>query len=76
MVTEFPEKHRVYLARILADMVDKGMLCKITRDSYHIIPLKADPETYIPDGHQVAKCIMQNKEYYIGYASAMKIHGV
>ncbi len=23
---EFPEKHSVYLARILADMVDKGML--------------------------------------------------
>ena len=52
------------------------MLCKITRDNYHIIPLNADPETYAPDGHQVAKYIMQNKEYYIGYGSAMKIHGL
>ena len=76
MVREFLEKNRVHLARILADMVDKGMLCKITRDNYHIIPLNADPETYAPDGHQVAKYIMQNKEYYIGYASAMKIHGL
>jgi len=73
---EFPEKNRVHLARILADMVDKGMLCKITRDNYHIIPFNADPETYVPDRHQVAKYIMQNKEYYIGYASAMKIHGL
>jgi len=70
----FPENSRVHLARILAEMVNKGMLCKITRDNYHIIPFNADPETYVPDRHQVAKYIMQNKEYYIGYASAIKIH--
>ncbi|MFH0757125.1 MAG: hypothetical protein V2B15_07560 [Bacteroidota bacterium] len=73
---EFPEKNPVHLARILAGMVDEGMLCKITRDIYHVIPLHADPETYVPDGLQVAKYIMQNKAYYIGYASAMKIHGL
>jgi len=72
----FPEKNRVHLARILAEMVNKGMLCKITRGNYHIIPINADPETYVPDGHQVAKYLMQNKEYYIGYASAIKIHGL
>ena len=76
VVGDFPEKNRIYLARILAEMVDKGMLKKISRDNYHIIPFNADPETYVPDGHQVAKYIMQNKEYYIGYASAMKIHGL
>ncbi|MEN8156634.1 MAG: type IV toxin-antitoxin system AbiEi family antitoxin [Bacteroidota bacterium] len=73
---DFPEKNRVYLARLLADMVDKRMLYKIARDNYHIIPLNADPETYVPHGHQVAKYIMQNKEYYIGYASALKILGL
>ena len=72
----FPEKNRVHLARILAEMVNKGMLCKITRGSYHIIPINADPKTYVPVGHQVAKYLMQNKEYYIGYASALKIHGL
>jgi len=76
VVREFPEKNPVYLASMLAGMVDKGMLCKIARDNYHIIPLNADPETYVPDGLQVAKYLMQNKEYYIGYASAMKIHGI
>jgi predicted transcriptional regulator of viral defense system len=76
VVREFPEKNPVYLASMLAGMVDKGMLCKITRDNYHIIPLNANPETYVPDGLLVAKYLMQNKEYYIGYASAMKIHGI
>ena len=61
-VSAFPEKNPVHLARMLAEMVKKGMLCKIARGHYHIIPMNADPETYTPDGHQVAKYLMQNKE--------------
>ncbi len=76
VVKEFPEKNRVHLSRILADMVDKGMLYKIARDNYHIVPFNVDVETYSPDAHQVAKYLMQNKEYYIGYASAIKIYGI
>jgi predicted transcriptional regulator of viral defense system len=76
VVREFPEKNRDYLSRVLADMVDMGMLCKITRDNYHIVPFNADAETYSPDVHQVAKYLMQNKKYYIGYGSAMQIHGI
>ncbi len=76
VVKEFPEKNRAYLGRLLTNMVDKGMLKKITRDNYHIIPFNADVETYSPDAHQVAKYLMLNKEYYIGYASAMEIHGL
>jgi len=72
---EFPDKNRDYLANVLAEMVDLGMLCKISRNIYHIIPLNADPQTYTPDEHQVAKYMMRNKEYYIGYGSALKIHG-
>ena len=52
VVREFPAKNRVHLARILADMYDKGKLCEINRDSYYIIPFNADPETYAPNGHQ------------------------
>ena len=74
--TEYPKKNRVYLAMILADMVDNGILYKIDRGIYHIIPLQANPESYVPDGYQVAKYVMQNKEYYLGYGSAMKIHGL
>jgi len=74
VVKEFPEKNPVHLARILAGMVKEGMLYKITRDNYHIIPYNADPETYVPDGLQVAKYNIQNKEHYLGYASAVNIH--
>ena len=76
VVRNFPEKDPSHLARTLTDMVGRGMLSKITRDTYLIIPPQADPETYVPDGLQVAKYIMRNKEYYIGYGSALKIHGL
>ncbi len=75
VVSEFPEKNPVLLSRTLSDMVTKGMLCKIARDNYHIIPLNEDPQSYVPDGSQISKYIMRDKEYYIGYASALRIHG-
>ncbi len=73
---EFPEKNPMHLARILARMVKAGMLRRLTWDKYHIIPLNANPETYVPSGFQVVKYMMQNREYYVGYGSAMKIHGL
>ena len=57
-------------------MVDMGMLCKIARNIYHIIPLNEDPESYLPDKYQMANYIMLNKEYYIGYSSALKLYGL
>ena len=66
----------VYLSRILSDMVDKGMLCKLPRNTFHIIPLDADPDTYVPDSYRVIKYIMAERDYYIGYASALRIYGL
>ena len=33
VVSEFQEKNRDYQARILVNMVEKGLLCKIDRDT-------------------------------------------
>jgi predicted transcriptional regulator of viral defense system len=72
----FPKKNRIFLAKVLAEMVENGLIGKVARNNYHIIPFNADPETYKPNELQVAKYLMSNKEYYIGYASAMKVHGL
>lgn len=71
-----PEKRPEQLSRILRGMVEKEMLFRISRNSYHIIPLNEDPETYTPDAHHMAKYLMRDEAYYIGYASAMKLHGL
>ena len=73
VMAEFPDKYRKYLCRLLSDMVENGLLCKVSRYIFHIVPLSVDPASYVPDGHQMAKYLMHNKEYYIGYYSAMQI---
>ena len=76
VITEYPDKDHSYLSKVLAAMVRLGMLMKISRDVYHIIPLSADPQTYSPDSRLVAKYIMKGKDYYIAYASAMNVLGL
>ncbi len=76
VVGEFPGYNRDYLARMLARMVKEKFLCKISRSIYHIIPQVADPECYRPDPLQVAKYFFLHKAYYIGYSSALGIHGL
>lgn len=76
VIAEFPNKGRSHLSKVLASMVSMGMLMKICRDLYYIIPLNADPETYSPDSRLVAKCLMKGQGYYLGYTSAMSILGL
>lgn len=76
VLLEYPDANRIYLSRILSGMVEKGMLIKLSRNIYYIVPVSADPQKYIPDWHLVAKYLMKGKKYYIGYYSAMQIHGL
>lgn len=76
VLLEYPDANRIYLSRVLSGMVEKGMLIKLNRSLYHIVPSSADPQKYIPDWHLVAKYLMKGKKYYIGYYSAMQVHGL
>ena len=76
VLEEYPDKDGSYLSKILAAMVNTGMLMKLSRDLYCIIPLSADPESYSPDSRIVAKCILKGKEYYLAYSTAMHILGL
>lgn len=73
VAVEFPEKNRDYLSKLLAEMARQGMLCRIVRNSYLILPLDAHPESYQPDALQLARCLVKGHEYYIAYASAMQL---
>ena len=76
VLLEYPDANRIYLSRVLSGMVNNGMLIKLNRNLYYIVPSSADPQNYIPDWHLVAKCLMKNRKYYIGYYSAMQVHGL
>ncbi len=76
IVGEYPDTDKIYLSKVLSGMIEKGMLIKLSRNIYHIVPSSEDSSTYIPDWHLVAKYLMKGKDYYIGYYSAMQIHGL
>ncbi len=39
---EYPDTNRAQLSKILSGMVERGMLIKLNRNLYHIVPTSAD----------------------------------
>lgn len=76
LVKEFPDNNPQHLRRVLSKMIEDGMIKRIMRNRYHIVPLQPDRDNYVPDPFQVAKYMMLERPYYIGYASAMMILGL
>lgn len=60
--------------KMLSEMVKKGWLLRLREGLYYLIPLDRDPETFLPNWHITAACLVGDNEFYIGYYSAMEIH--
>ncbi len=63
-----------HLTNTLMRMVKSNMLIRLNRGLYYIVPLEHNSPRFIPNWHLVAKYLMRNKNYYIGYYSALQIH--
>ncbi len=74
--TEFPDRNASYLSQVLSRMVDEGMLVRLGAGLFAVVPLERSAEGYLPDWHLTAKYLMQGKPYYVGYYSAMQLHGL
>lgn len=61
---------------LLSNMTKRGLLMRLKEGIYYIIPYEADSETFMPDWHLVPEHIVKDAEYYIGYYSALQIHGL
>jgi len=64
------------LRELLRDMTRRGLLMRIKRGLYHVIPYEQAPEDYMPDWHLLAKHLVNGADYYIGYYSALQIHNL
>ena len=71
-----PEAKDSTLRELLRDMTRRGLLMRIKRGIYHVIPYEEDSETYIPDWHVLTKYLVGNIEAYIGYYSALQVHNL
>lgn len=43
---------------------------------YFIIPYEQNAETYMPDWHMIAEHLVNDAKHYIGYYSALQLHGL
>ena len=71
---EFNNVSASHLNNTLMRMVKNNMLIRLNRGLYYIVPLEHTGQNYIPNWHLVAKYLLRNKNYYIGYYSALQIH--
>jgi predicted transcriptional regulator of viral defense system len=62
--------------KLLSDMAKRGLIMRIKDGLYHRIPYEHHPDHYFPNWHLTAEAIALPKEYYIGFYSALEIHGL
>ena len=69
-----PHSSESALKELLSDMVKRGLLMRLKRGLYYIIPYEQKAETFMPDWHLIAEHLTKGTEHYIGYYSALQIH--
>ena len=57
-------------------MTKRGVIMRIKEGLYHRIPYEQQPDQYVPNWHLTAEAMVQPKEYYIGFYSALDIHSL
>lgn len=61
---------------LLSDMVKRGLLMRLKKGLYYVIPYEKDAETFMPDWHLLAAPLTKGTDHYIGYYSALQIHNL
>lgn len=61
---------------LLSNMTKRGLLMRLKKGVYYIIPYEADADTFMPDWHLIAEHLVNEAQHYIGYFSALQIHNL
>lgn len=72
----FPNSKDSAIRELLSDMTRRGLLMRIKRGLYFVIPYEQDADTFIPNWHILVEHLTKNIDYYIGYYSALQIHNL
>jgi predicted transcriptional regulator of viral defense system len=62
--------------KLLSDMARRGLIMRIRDGLYHRVPYEQQTDNYFPNWHLTAEAIVKPREYYIGFYSALDIHGL
>lgn len=69
-------KDNATVRKLLSDMTKRGLIMRIKEGLYHRIPYEQQPGQYFPNWHLTAEAMVEPREYYIGFYSALEIHGL
>lgn len=69
-----PDTSESAVKELLSDMVRRGLLMRVKKGLYYIIPFDQNPETFMPDWHLLAEHLANGHNHYIGYYSALQVH--
>ncbi len=75
-VNIFSGKDNTTVRKLLSDMTKRGLIMRIKGGLYSRIPYEYSPDQYFPNWHLTAEAIVEPKEYYIGFYSALDIYGL
>lgn len=64
------------ILKLLSNMVKRGLLMRLKKGLYYIIPYEQDAEAFMPDWHLIAKHLTKGTKQYIGYYSALQLHNL
>lgn len=70
------DKNYSTVRKLLSDMSKRGLIMRIKEGLYYRIPYEQKTDQYFPNWHLTAEAIVKPKEYYIGFYSALDIHGL
>ena len=71
-----PNSNDSAIRELLSAMTRRGLLMRVKRGLYYIIPYEQNPKTFMPDWHLLVEYLVQDTDYYIGYYSALQIHNL
>jgi len=62
--------------KLLSNMTKRGLLMRLKKGLYYIIPYEQDAASFMPDWHLIAGHLVKDARHYIGYYSALQIHNL
>ncbi len=61
---------------LLRAMTNRGLIMRIRDGLYHVIPYERSTNDYFPNWHLTAETIVGNRDYYLGFYTALEIHSL
>ena len=70
-----PDTNPVALRSQIKRMCDAGLLLRLKKDTYWVIPYEMDSPTFMPSWHLLAEPLASGT-HYVGFYSALQLHGL